>query len=241
MRPATSLRRRALTLIELVVVLAILVALSGMVVPLIDGLGHQTNSSTNATVVGDVNKAIRTFQARSDRGQYPNLWDSLTTTAGVAADLHDVVVPLLQPLETTTTQAASLVDAGIYRVYDAAGLPREIAAKQIPLAALNTTSTSFTNDTFNVHNLDNFDPANQFVVLGLGPNVTLRGTVMTDVPLISSADPNQNYARVLCVFMIPGSGTDAESFPAKYVGCFLPDGTSLRNNLDKYNNSAASD
>jgi hypothetical protein len=36
--------------------------------------------------------------------------------------------------------------------------------------------------------------------------------------------------------MVPNSGTD----PAKYVGCFLPDGTSLRNNLEKYNNSVAS-
>jgi hypothetical protein len=43
---------------------------------------------------------------------------------------------------------------------------------------------------------------------------------------------------MLCIFMVPAEA--ATTFPAKYVGCFLPDGTALRNNLDKYHNSAAS-
>src|SRR5688572_27311520 len=106
---STAFAPRGLTLIELVVVLAILVALSGMVVPLIDGLGHQTNASTNATLVGDVNRAVRTYHARFDES-YPNGWDSLLDSGGSLFDkLHPAIKssspPLLVPHELTEPQA----------------------------------------------------------------------------------------------------------------------------------------
>ena len=97
--------------------------------------------------------------------------------------------------------------------------------------------TSFAQATFNIQHLDNVSPDNAYVVFGLGPQSTVRGNIVTDVPMISGADPNNFYARVLCVFMVPGS-TATDGFPAKYVGSFLPDGTGVVQNLEKYYNSA---
>jgi prepilin-type N-terminal cleavage/methylation domain-containing protein len=241
-------RRRGLTLIELVVVLAILVVLSGMVVPLIDGLGHQTNASTNATLVGDVNRAVRTYHARFDE-TYPNGWDSLLDAGGgLFNKLHPALTstssPLLQAATLTADQARSLAErSGIRAVYVHDATPPNATLTTtvslttgVKVAVLN--SAAFANEAFNVNHLDNVSPTDEYVVLGLGANTTIRSAVMTDVPLVSSADPNAYYARVLCVFMIPGEGE--EWFPAKYVGCFLPDGTSLRNNIDNYNHSAVS-
>jgi len=255
-----------LTLIEIVVVLAILVALSGLIVPLISGLGHQTNASANATLIADVNRAIGTFFARpSERNQYPDQWDSLLNTSGGLFDqLHpalngsnpDVFGPaLLEPVDLSQPQAESLHAAGIFTLYPAdesstvapslneataiavtTGAKAALLKKVVdpsPFDKLNFNS-DIANDA-HVH----IETDNEFVVFGVGFNTSMRGATLLDVPTVQSADPTNYYARMLCVFMLPKS--DATStFPAKYVGCFLPDGTSLRNNLDKYHNSAAS-
>jgi hypothetical protein len=151
----------------------------------------------------------------------------------------------LDPLELSADQARSLAERSGIRavfVHDSA-LPNATLTTTVSLttgakvAALDKNAP-LVNEAFNLNHLDNVSPTDEYVVLGLGANTTIRSAVMTDVPLVSSADPNAYYARVLCVFMIPG---DTQPwFPAKYVGCFLPDGTSLRANIDKYNNSAVS-
>jgi type II secretory pathway pseudopilin PulG len=241
--------RRALTLLELIVVLAILVTLSGMVVPLIEGLGHQTNASTNATVVNDVNRAVGAFVGRFER--LPSGWDSLIDTSGNLFDkLHAQLTstttgPILEKVVLNDIRAESLTSAGIYQVNDATtgGSPNTFTPSTrnvtsgITLAMLTATTKTgvYNSSRLSLAQLEAADVNNDYVVLGLGGMTTLRGAMMRDVPLISSADPNNNYARVLCVFMVPGA-TSTASFPAKYIGCFLPDGTSQRMNLENYNN-----
>ena len=86
-------RRSGLTLLELVVVIAILVVLAGMIVPLISGLGYQTNAATNATVADDVSRAVRTFYGRFDA--QPTGWDSLLNASGTSfGKLHPLLTPL---------------------------------------------------------------------------------------------------------------------------------------------------
>jgi hypothetical protein len=153
----------------------------------------------------------------------------------------------------TTTQVASLSSMGIVNVYDAVETGIGTSPNQfVPssrtladggkIATFTTTAGTYADSKFCLQHLEAIDSTNannQYVVFGLGGMTTIRGAMTRDVPLISSADPTQTYARVLCVFMIPGTGSTATSFPAKYVGCFLPDGTSQRMNMDKYNNSTA--
>lgn len=257
--------RCGLTLIEIVVVLAILVALSGLVVPMISGLGHQTNASTGATLIADVNRAVGTFYTRGgDRNQYPDQWDSLLNTSGsLFSKLHPALngsnptsfgSALLQAADLSPQQADSLRSAGIYNLYqadesstvapslnEATSVSVTTGTKAVTLITTTVSSSSYDKLVFakDVAGQSNVDVNNEFVVMGVGFGTTMRGATMVEVPLVQGADPTNYYARMLCVFMVPASTTTA-TFPAKYVGCFLPDGTSLRNNLDKYNNSVNS-
>jgi prepilin-type N-terminal cleavage/methylation domain-containing protein len=243
--------RRGLTLLELIVVLAILVALSGLVIPLVQGLGYQTNASTNAAVVGDVNRSVGTFVTRFEK--YPDEWDSLLTAGDTLfASLHPNLTMspgILQTGALTTTQAESLQSMGIYRLrdHDGSGAPNTTGSVVRPIGAgttmvtLNktplTSSAAITGDLFSARELSETNPDNDYVVVGMGTATTIRGSVVTDVPMLHGADPSRYYSRVLCVFMVPGTGSGATAFPAKYVGCFLPDGSSLRSNLERYHNT----
>lgn len=259
--------RGGLTLVELVVVLAILVALSGLIVPLISGLGHQTNASTGATLIADVNRAVNAFHARAgDVNQYPDAWDSLLNTNGslfnklhpalTGSDAASYGAALLQVVDLSPSQAESLRSAGIYNLYradesstvapslnEATSVSVTTGAKAAILDVAATAGSSpydklvFATDLANASGITAGE--GEFIVLGVGFNSTLRGATLVEVPLVQGADPANYYARMLCVFMVPSSAATT-SFPARYVGCFLPDGTSLRNNLDKYNNALTS-
>jgi prepilin-type N-terminal cleavage/methylation domain-containing protein len=240
----TVLARRGLTLLELIVVLAILVALSGMVIPLIQGLGYQTNASTNAAVVGDVNRSVGTFHTRFEK--YPDRWDSLRTTGtggGLYSKLHPTLSPLLTATSITATQAESLNAMGVFQLYDhdenaespsTSGTVGRSIASDLRVAKLNTAVvTSTLGGLLSMQDLSEIGGAHDYVVVGLGSSTSIRGSVMAEVPMLHSADPSRYYARVLCVFMVPMTGTEA----AKYVGCFMPDGSSLRSNLERYHNT----
>lgn len=260
----TASLRRALTLVELVVVLAILVALSGMIVPLVQGLGYQTNAATNATVVDDVNRALGSHAARS--GTQPDGWDSLLNESGSRfSRLHSALAAnatpnLLQDSTLTLAQLESLGNAGIYNVYDAVEASGESpnfsnrTLRPLPIPWVSTASSNSAKvlkltlpdgikafgGTLLVNQAGTeSSPAYEFVVFGLGSNTTVQGATMVQAPLIQSADPSNHYARVCCIFMVPAGTT--KSFPAKYVGCFLPDGTTARTNMENYNNNARTD
>lgn len=259
-------RRRALTLIELVVVITILIALSGLIIPMVQGLGFQTNAATNATVVDDVNRAISTYATRFD--SQPDAWDSMLNTSGTIftkthSSLRLATTPLVAPTALTDLQLESLARAGIFNVRDSVEAStlspsmnnesvRVLATRNSDgtfsfgsnktLLCLTTTGTGDSrrpvlNAGFSVNQYQDGDWGNDFVVLGLGQSSSLQGSAAMLVPLIQSADPTNNYARVCCVYMVPSSSPNATVFPARYVGCFLPDGTTARDNISRYNNS----
>ena len=72
--PAT--RRQALTLIELIVVMMILIALAGLLVPMLPSMLTRAHTSTCSTNMAECCKAITTYQALYQ--SYPNNWDALT-------------------------------------------------------------------------------------------------------------------------------------------------------------------
>lgn len=242
-------------MIELVVVLAILIALSGLIIPMVQGLGFQTNGATNATVVDDVNRAIGIYSTRFD--SQPGGWDSLLTPSGtifnkVHPSLRLASTPLVQPMTLTAQQLESLQQAKIYDVRDSidgSSLAPNLNDETIrtlavggKLLQLTTTGTGIArrpqlDGGFRVNQFQDGDYDNEFVVLGLGQWSTMQGSATMQVPLIQSADPTNNYARVCCVYMIPSGSSSATVFPARYVGCFLPDGMTARDNISRYNNS----
>src|SRR5581483_6715007 len=68
--------RRGLSLMELVVVLFVLVALAGIVIPLLPNMVTKTQSATMATNISELNRAIQMYQANT--GYFPDQWDALT-------------------------------------------------------------------------------------------------------------------------------------------------------------------
>jgi type II secretory pathway pseudopilin PulG len=259
-------RRRALTLVELVVVIAILVALSGLIIPLVQGLSFQTNAATNATVVDDVNRAIGTYATRFDA--QPDSWDSLLNGSGsifskVHKSLREAVPPLVEPVALEDHQLESLAIAGIYNVRDATEggtSSPDLSNDSLRTLAIRKPDGTFEfhasktllcltmtgsgdarrpvlNAGFRINQYHDGDSGNEFVVLGLGRSSSIQGSSTMQVPLIQNADPTNNYARVCCVYMVPSSSSTAAVFPARYVGCFLPDGTTARDNISRYNNS----
>ena len=261
--PSTQKVRAGLTLLELVVVLVILVALAAMVMPRLSGVVSQSNSATNASVVDDVNRAVGMFEARY--GKQTSGWDSLLTTADAYfTKLHpnllttDVTRPNLQILALDAGQAQSLKDAGISGFHDAdeartappsdnSTTFRAFASGKKVTALVKTPVTSghgstFIDKAFNINQFRKDAKGKsvltdyEYVVCGLGGPTSIKGATMNEIPLVQSANPSQYYARVLCVFKIPHAGaTGTDLIPAQYVGSFLPDGTTLRSNVESFN------
>jgi prepilin-type N-terminal cleavage/methylation domain-containing protein len=77
-------RRRGLTLLELVVVMGILAALAGLLVPLMPNLIQRANTSTDATNLGSVSEAIGTFFGRHSPSIYPDQLDNLVVSSAIA-------------------------------------------------------------------------------------------------------------------------------------------------------------
>jgi type II secretory pathway pseudopilin PulG len=67
--------RRGLTLIELLVVLMILIALGGLLAPMLPSMLTRAHTSTTVTSISEAARAIVTYQQLYS--QYPNNWDAL--------------------------------------------------------------------------------------------------------------------------------------------------------------------
>lgn len=238
--------RAGLTLLELVVVIAILAALAALIVPRLSGIRDQTDASVNMSLVGDLNRSIATYEHRFLKS--PGTWDGLVPQAGstLYSRLHPELASKLTVVTLTATQAQSLIDAGITDlvVVDPAytGSPSDSAIDDFVTIAAGTKvpvlfkeawtghGTTFLDRAFNVQSSN----PNEFVVLGVGMSSSLRGSAVHDAPIVQSVDPLLYYARALCVYKIPSSA-DTVGFKALYVGSFLPDGTCVSDNSQKFN------
>jgi len=77
--------RAGLTLLELVVVMAILIAIAGILVPLLPDFMSSGNQAAGATNMAELEKALLTFRGKYFRS--PNHFDSLMTEAGDITNL----------------------------------------------------------------------------------------------------------------------------------------------------------
>jgi Tfp pilus assembly protein FimT len=189
---------------------------------------------------------------------YSKLHPNLTNTTNVA-------LPKLSTLSLSAIQAQSLADAGItflhYNSESTAtytGLPSDSGVSWAQLATgtnvaqllvqgtadgWTTHGSTFADRAFNL-NPFNYGPQSplngqrSFVVFGVGQPCSIRGNTLQEAPIVQAADPARYYARMLCVYMIPGPNSTT-SFPAQFVGVFSPDGTSVNDNVNKFTAATA--
>jgi hypothetical protein len=76
-----SLHRAGLTLMELVVVMMILVALAGILIPLLPSMLTRAHVSTHTTNVTEISKLVLMYNATNNA--FPDQWDSMVDPGGV--------------------------------------------------------------------------------------------------------------------------------------------------------------
>jgi type II secretory pathway pseudopilin PulG len=129
-------RRRGLTLMELVVVMAILIAFAGIVVPLLPGLIGRSETSSRATNTGEITKWIQSYEASYSK--YPNDWDALIDSSNAPISYVQGFTGATPPLQVTT-----ISDANQVKALTGAGITR------LQLMSQATALTTTTNATFN--------------------------------------------------------------------------------------------
>ncbi len=113
MRKLTGTRTRGLTLIELVVVLLVLIALAGILIPQLSGFVNRSHTAAASTNLGEIQKAFTLYEAKFLNG-YPSGYDlPLLRTGSIPPYLQGDALTAITPGDLTGVQSASLRDGGI--------------------------------------------------------------------------------------------------------------------------------
>lgn len=234
---SSSRGRTGLTLIELVVVIAVLVVLGGLLVQNLPSLMNRTHYAKCADVISALNNTWNQSLATTMR--YPDVYDSLLGTGGSSVDtrLTTGLQSQLTAASLTTTDAVALRRVGITRVvdlqtvpiggnvtYDAApagATPRELG-EGAQVAQLNLAAHTAAGNVLNLKRhllrqsdgsfLDNSSNV-RYLVFGIGTNCSAvgAGRRMQEAPVHFGADdtinPVNTYQRYLVVFSLT---TDAQ-------------------------------
>jgi prepilin-type N-terminal cleavage/methylation domain-containing protein len=242
---------RGFTLIELTVVLMILVALAGILVPVLSGYVTRSHAAAASTNIGEINKAIQLHEVKYLGKGYGSRYDALVVGGaaydGVEADLIGTTASGPEPLFPQALQdyqAQALRDAGILELADMQNgqLDKTFGANTGTFTAIDTAAPPtllFLTDArarasfgLTQEQTDQED----YVVLGLGSQTTLIGHVMADAPLhFDESDPKTVYSRFLVIFAVPESdGTPAGTFKARFVGAAGAEAGGLAEHLSTY-------
>ncbi|MEZ6187110.1 MAG: prepilin-type N-terminal cleavage/methylation domain-containing protein [Planctomycetota bacterium] len=217
----TSLRRRGLTLIELTVVLLVLAAVAGIIVPRLTGYFVRAHGASGATNIGETVKAIGLYEVNNG-GNMPNNWDTFVinpTTTTIVGDMG-LTGGDLAAINVPTAGEDALIAAGITNLLyvdndgtnfngpDATYTPY---ATPTPVAINNdATPTAMAGLTASgIQALGLQGVAGDYVVLGLGSQNTLIGNGIVDAPVHfpeTSAVPQEIYSRFLAVFRLSDDG-----------------------------------
>lgn len=228
-------RHQGLTLLELVVVMVIIAALAGILVPLLPNLARKAHTSSGATNLGEISKAIQLY-ASQNGDSFPNNLDSLVVGTAVA---DYIPTPSgdgkpLQVGQLTDAEAKLLRDVGIISVmpmiakpatspgdWNPTFYPYGTSASTVPTPqdlSVSTAGVVTAADTSVVL----LNPAvaaakfalpttGRYVVFGLGKHCTAVSKVMNEAPVwyspVEGNDPASKYCRFGLVFQVADSAT----------------------------------
>lgn len=252
--------REGLTLIELIVVMVVLIALAGILVPMLPSMLTRAHTSTMTTNIAETGKAIGEYQ--SLYSQFPNNWDALgdghtmiNYFANGAACPAQYVDPAslalpngngeLSGLTLTAAEANALTGVGITQVQGMAITPTSPIASGtfdpsfnyytaatadagainiaagIVLAGMDPAAAGPGSTTYQRCITDNLSLTGRYVVLGIGPRVSMVGQTMQTAPLHFGDQPVLNpeygYQRIVAIFKVSDSAVGAVFTQAQLV------------------------
>jgi len=250
--------RAGLTLIELVVVMVILAAVAGIVLPLLPSMVSRAHTSTGATNVGEVAKAIQTHEALYSA--YPTNFDSLIDETGniPAYVPHGTDLIVYEPEEE---ELESLEHAGVVSLR-----PMSTAANAggsfwsptfFPYANADISHASNIIDIDDVEDLARLTPAaaarlglaspltTTYVVFGVGGYTSMQGKSLQEAPVhfgeSQAETPATVYSRLGVVFQVTdAAGNALHNARLSQVVAFHGDGViGLNAHLAEYYETAA--
>lgn len=241
---------RALTLLELVVVLAILVALAGAVLGAIPALLRQTSAATAGAGAAQVDAALQYFF--STQGRYPDGYDSLIEAPyTLLSSLPKGSLRQLKPKDLDNADRPILAAVGIRTTWMHAldpGTEGVTFRSVTSTKAFDSTAGGFAADDVAALDTDRFDvdaafgPGTRtggsneiFAVFGLGPKCTLVGADggMLAAPVTfggtAKTDPMIAYQRYGLVFRLDRD----ERRPARFLAAVVFDEDGIKTAVRK--------
>lgn len=230
--------RQALTLIELIVVLTILVGLAGILVPTLTNMVARTSRSTSAVNISEVAGAVQRFEAIYLR--YPNNLDSLmediTTGGDTLGTLFTSLASMIEDVTLDANTLSTLNTAGITAVGVHGDDTGTYAWPTLTTLANTNLLKGLTATAQQNLGLETTGVSGKYIVLGIGTRSELTGTVMVDAPVHfpanASSNPQVVYSRFLVIMQIT-DGTNALT-RARFIGALAPDGSSMGVELSGY-------
>lgn len=242
--------RRALTLLELVVVLAVLVALAGAVLGAIPALLRQTSAATAGAGAAQVNAAMQYF--RSSQGRYPDGYDSLIQAPyTLLSSLPKGSLRQLKPKDLDNADRPLLAAVGVRTTWRHPVDPGAAGVTFVPVTstkAFDALAGGYAADDVAALDTDQFDVdavfgagtrtggSNEiFAVFGLGPKCTLVGAGggMLAAPVTfggtAKTDPMLTYQRYGLIFRLDRD----ERQPARFLGAVVFDEDGIKTAVRK--------
>lgn len=241
---ARRLRSAGFTLVELVVVMAVLTVLAGLVLPKLDVFKLKANKAAAASNIHGVDRFVTTFKVQHD--VFPDRFDSLLDSTAPTQLFPELDPQLLgsgagNPTKLTTdtidddSQLRSLVRVGITSVLDhtAGGFPGDSGDTLRALSVGDTIATINAADGDGQSIIDQFYPegggvpaGKKIVVFGLGPRSEMIGETLTTAPFYANTEQTAYYNRFLiCFEMDTGGGR------ARLLGSLGSDGDTLNEEI----------
>jgi type II secretory pathway pseudopilin PulG len=226
-----ALRRRGLTLLELIVVLVVLIAAAGIVLPLLPNMLGRAETSSGATNIAEVSKWVQTYEMLNSLS--PMDWDALVDNTGtpypfldpvtigdIAVDsgltaaeatalnsLTSAPVWRLQLMNTALVAPNTNITFSPYPTTGAPPVPVSAAANGLtPAAGVKLLILTPQGQQKMNFNSDGTTNAGKYLVFGFGARAQLVGQTVADAPVAFRDDggktPDQSYCRYGVVYKV---------------------------------------
>lgn len=235
--------RRGFTLVELLVVLLVVSALAGVIVPMIPSVIGQAHSASSAGNMAEIAQNVQMYQSRY--GKYPDRLDSLIDSAGnVITYLGGTVDTALTVTDLATATngeaiAEAFVNAGITttRLHVATNPSNPTfnhyaaTSNSITTAPAGTVveipAAAITAGTVADLNLTGAEwTGSRFFLFGLGQNNTAIGKTMAEAPVHfpHEGSVNTEYQRFMLLFAVNATADEPQ---AQLISVVSADGSQL--------------